>query len=56
LIVHAAFAEADAPPETALEFAQELRVLATWLELERIEVGARGDLARPLKRALKAVP
>lgn len=31
--------------------ADELRDLAGWLGLERVEVGDRGDLARPLRRA-----
>jgi uncharacterized protein len=34
------------------ELAAELRLLAGWLELEQIDVGTRGDLARPLKAAV----
>lgn len=54
LLVPSAFAEdgADAA-RTASELAAELRLLADWLELDRIEVGDRGDLARPLARALR---
>jgi uncharacterized protein YcaQ len=37
----------------AAELAGELRRLAEWLGLERIEVGGRGDLAQPLARAVR---
>ncbi|UMG93172.1 crosslink repair DNA glycosylase YcaQ family protein [Nocardioides sp. TF02-7] len=49
LLVPAAFAEPTAPPETASELAAELRRLAGWLGLDRVEVGARGDLAPALR-------
>jgi uncharacterized protein len=48
LLVHAAYAEATAPPETAAELAVELWRLAGWLGLDDVVVGQRGDLARPL--------
>ncbi len=38
----------------ASELAAELRSLAAWLGLERIETGERGDLVQPLARALGA--
>ena len=37
---------------TAAALAAELRSLASWLGLERVEIGDRGDLARPLAAAL----
>jgi uncharacterized protein YcaQ len=55
LVVPGAYAEPvlrehrDALPALA----DELRVLASWLELERIRVESRGDLAAPLRRALR---
>jgi uncharacterized protein len=50
LLVQSAFAEPGGADVTAL--ADELRTMAGWLELDTIEVGDRGDLARPLRRAL----
>ncbi len=52
LRVQAAFAEQGAPPETAGELAEELRLMAVWLGLESIEVAPRGDLAPALRRAV----
>jgi uncharacterized protein YcaQ len=52
LRVHAAFAEQAAPPETAIELAGELELLAGWLGLESIEVTHHGDLAPALRRAV----
>ena len=52
LLVPGAFAEADAPPETAHELASELRRMAAWLGLDDVVVGGRGDLARDLAHAL----
>jgi uncharacterized protein len=49
LLVHAAFAEPDSPPETAAELAAELRSLAGWLGLSGIEVAPRGDLSEELR-------
>ncbi len=48
LRVPAAYAEAGAPPETAEQLARELTVLAGWLGLRQVVVGARGDLAPAL--------
>lgn len=53
LLAPAAWIEAGADgPTVAGALADELRLLAGWLELDRIEVGRRGDLARPLAAAL----
>lgn len=52
LKVQSAFAETYAPPHTPEELAQELQAMATWLGLDRIEVNGRGDLAKPLRKAL----
>jgi hypothetical protein len=38
--------------EVAAELADELRLMAGWLELDRLEVGERGDLAAELSRAV----
>lgn len=54
LIVRAAWAEPDAPPETPAELAGELSLLAGWLELDRIEVEQKGDLAPALEAAVGA--
>lgn len=51
LIVRSAWAEEDAPPETAAELAGELELMADWLGLDRIEVEPNGDLAADLKAA-----
>ncbi|MER9418140.1 winged helix-turn-helix domain-containing protein [Mesorhizobium sp. M0306] len=48
LRVHAAYAEPGAPPQTAAELFEELKLMQGWLGLERIEVTAAGDLGRPL--------
>jgi len=53
LRVLGAFAEPDAPEETAVELAQELASMAGWLELELITVEQRGDLAARLAVALR---
>jgi uncharacterized protein len=50
LRVQAAFAEPGAPAETAAELRSELESMAGWLELERVEVMPRGDLAPALRR------
>jgi len=50
LRVLAAFAEADAPPETASALSDELRLLQHWLGLERIEITPAGDLGPALAR------
>jgi uncharacterized protein YcaQ len=53
LLVRGAFAEPDAPPETALELAEELGSLVQWLGLSTIVVEPRGDLADALAHAVK---
>jgi uncharacterized protein YcaQ len=55
LAVRAAYAEPDAPPETAAELAAELRELADWLGLDDVRVEDRGDLAAALHRAVRRV-
>jgi uncharacterized protein len=50
LRVQAAHAEPGAPAETAAALAEELRLMAEWLGLERVKVGNRGDLAAALRR------
>ena len=53
LIVHAAYVEPGLDRgAVASALAGELRSLATWLGLERFAVGSKGNLAKPLKRAL----
>jgi uncharacterized protein len=52
LMVQAAWAEPDAPGETAAELAAELVTLAVWLGLGDVIVADRGDLAPALRRAL----
>jgi uncharacterized protein YcaQ len=56
LLVPGAFSELGAPTdEVATELAAELIAMAEWLGLARIDVGTRGDLADPLRRALRGV-
>lgn len=53
LSVPGAFGEPGAPPrEVADELAAELVTMAGWLGLDSVEVGDRGDLALPLRRAV----
>ncbi|PSJ63772.1 winged helix-turn-helix domain-containing protein [Pseudaminobacter soli (ex Li et al. 2025)] len=52
LRVQAAYAEPGAPAHTAEALADELRLMAQWLELERIEVVPAGDLAPALSDIL----
>ena len=55
LLVLGAYAEDDAPEETAAELAEELAELARWLELhEGTDVAPRGDLAAELEVAVKS--
>jgi uncharacterized protein YcaQ len=55
LVVHAAHAEPHAGvAEVAPELADELRLMARWLELDRVAVTRRGDLAPALAGALDA--
>ena len=57
LRVQGAYAEpaADAPA-VAIALAEELRLLASWLELDRVVVAGRGDLAADLTVAVAAFP
>jgi uncharacterized protein YcaQ len=53
LLAHGAFAEAGIEADVvASPLAAELHALAAWLGLDRVLTGRRGDLARPLARAL----
>jgi len=53
LMVPGAFAELGVPiTEVANALAAELATMAQWLDLTGIEVGSRGDLASPLRRAV----
>jgi uncharacterized protein YcaQ len=54
LLVKATYAEPDAPPETAVELAGELRDLASWLDLDDIVVADKGDLAPALAAEVAA--
>ncbi|MGD9736390.1 MAG: winged helix-turn-helix domain-containing protein [Solirubrobacterales bacterium] len=54
LLVRGAFSESGAEPAVvARELAAELRSMAAWLGLERVEVARKGDLARPLADELR---
>lgn len=56
LIVHAAYLEpGHGAGDVSAALADELRSLASWLSLDRFSVGARGNLARPLRRTLAAI-
>lgn len=48
LRVNAAYAEDHAPPETAGALLGELKSMANWLELDRVEIMSSGDLAPAL--------
>ncbi|WP_132121429.1 winged helix-turn-helix domain-containing protein [Actinocrispum wychmicini] len=54
LRVHGAFAESTVDKARVLpELAAELKVMAEWLGLSGVAVGARGDLATPLRKLTK---
>jgi uncharacterized protein YcaQ len=53
LLVQAAHAEPDAPPETAEALAAELRRMAAFLGLDDVTVVGAGDLAPALQRVLR---
>src|SRR5690606_1745608 len=48
LRVHAAFAEPEAPRETAARLLEELKRTQAWLELDRLNVKAAGNLGPAL--------
>ncbi len=52
LLVQAAWREPDATPETAERLAGELKRMAPWLGLDRVQVVGRGDLAQALSASL----
>ena len=52
LRVQAAHGEPEAPAGTAERLAEELRLMARWLELEQVAVANRGDLAVRLRACL----
>ncbi len=54
LLVKAAYAEPDAPADTARELAEELAAMAGWLGLSSVVVEPRGDLAPALAAAVAA--
>ncbi|WP_026818931.1 winged helix-turn-helix domain-containing protein [Arthrobacter castelli] len=52
LLVRGSFAERDAPADTAVELADELRAMAAWLGMDDVVVEQRGDLAASLAAAV----
>ncbi|UKA48511.1 winged helix DNA-binding domain-containing protein [Arthrobacter sp. FW305-123] len=52
LLVRSAFAEPTAPADTAVELAEELGLMATWLGLDDVVVWPVGDLAGALAEAV----
>lgn len=54
LLVRSAYGEPDAPPETAVELAAELELMAEWLGLGDVLVSPTGDLAGDLAAAVGA--
>lgn len=55
LRVHAAYTEPGAPPQTAAELLEELRLMQSWLGLERMEITPAGDLGPALVQAAGAI-
>jgi len=55
LLVQAAHAEARAPGDTAERLGVELALMARWLELERVVVVAKGNLAAALAGAARTM-
>ena len=54
LIVHAAYVEAGMDSRVVAEaLAEQLRSMAAWLSLERLSIQPKGNLAKPLGRALR---
>jgi uncharacterized protein len=54
LLVPGIFAEENIDKKiTANALAEELRLMASWLGLEKIVVGKVGDLSAPVRQALK---
>ncbi len=53
LLVRGAFAETDAPEDTAVHLAAELEQMAIWLGLEAVVVRDHGDLAAALGAAVR---
>ena len=54
LRVLATYAEPGAPPETAAEMLEELKLMQSWLGLERMEVLPTGDLGPSLAKLAQA--
>jgi uncharacterized protein len=55
LLVQSAWSEPAAPPDTAVELAEELELLASWLGLSGVSVSGRGDLGPALAVASAAL-
>ena len=54
LLVPGAFAEPGVDIASVADaLARELETMAEWLELDRVTVGRKGDLSRPVRRALR---
>lgn len=53
LLVQAAWREPDATADTAARLAGELKRMAEWLGLERVEIVGKGDLAAALEAAVR---
>lgn len=53
LLAKSAHAEPDAPPDTAVELAAELKLMAEWLGLEEVVVSPAGTLSAGLAAAIR---